>query len=64
MPSQWMITVARILPITDAVQGMRDVVLRGWDISHTSLLCGLATSSAWTLALLTLSWILIGKKLK
>ena len=27
MPSQWMMTVARLLPLTEAVQGMRDVMV-------------------------------------
>ena len=65
MPSQWMMTVARLLPLTEAVEGMRDVMLRGWGISQsTSLLYGLVISSAWILALLALSWMFIGKKLK
>ena len=65
MPHHWMKTFARLLPHTEAVQGMRDVMLRGWGITQSStLLYGLGISSAWILALLALSWMLIGKKLK
>ena len=42
-----------------------DIMLRGWGISQSSsLLYGLVISSAWILALLALSWMFIGKKLK
>ena len=65
MPSQWMMSLARLLPLTEAVQGMRDVMLRGWGLAQSSSLWyGLTVSSTWILALLALSWILIGKKLK
>ena len=64
MPSEWMKIVARLLPVTEPVQAMRDVMLRGWGISQsTSLLYGLGISSVWIVALLSLSWMLIGKKL-
>ena len=64
MPSQWMKTFARLLPHTEAVQGMRDVMLRGWGSSQSSSLWyGLGISSAWIIAFLTLSWMLVGKKL-
>ena len=64
MPSQWMMTVARLMPLTEAVQGMRDVMLRGWGSSQSSSLWyGLGISSAWIIAFLTLSWMLVGKKL-
>ena len=64
MPSQWMMTVARLLPLTEAVEGMRDVMLRGWGISQSSSLWyGLGISSAWSIAFLTLSWMLVGRKL-
>ena len=64
MPSQWMKTFARLLPHTEAVQGMRDVMLRGWGITQSSSLqYGLGISSAWIVAFLTLSWMLVGKKL-
>ena len=65
MPSQWMMTLARLLPMTEAAQGMRDVMQKGWGINQSSsLLYGLGISSAWVVVLLSLSWMLIGKKLK
>lgn len=65
MPRRWMMTVARTLPHTEAVQGMRDVMQRGWGITQSaSISYGIVISSSWILALLTLSWILVGKKMR
>ena len=64
MPQQWMMTVARIFPHTEAVQGMRDIMLRGWGITQSSSIWyGIGISSAWILAFLTLSWMLVKKKM-
>ena len=64
MPRQWMMTVARIFPHTEAVQGMRDIMLRGWGIAQSnSIWYGMGISSAWILAFLTVSWMLVKKKM-
>ena len=64
IPQTWMITFARLLPHTEAVQGMRDVMLRGWGPGQSSSLWhGVGISSAWILGFLTLSWLLVARKL-
>jgi len=64
MPRQWMVSVARIFPHTEAVQGMRDIMLRGWGVSQSnSILYGISISSAWIVAFLTVSWMLVKKKM-
>ena len=45
------------LPLTAAVQAMRDVMTRGWNISHSSIYSAIGITTAWTLIFLTLSWI-------
>ena len=64
MSSSWMRMFALMLPHTEAVQGMRDVMLRGWGPGQSSSLWyGVGISSAWILGFLTLSWLLVARKL-
>ena len=60
----WLVTLARLLPHTEAVAGMRDIMLRGWGLHQSpSIGRGLALTSAWILLYLTLSWLLVRRKL-
>ena len=60
----WLYTLARLLPHTEAVAGMRDIMLRGWGLHQSpSIGLGLAVTSAWILLYLTLSWLLVRRKL-
>ena len=64
MPQVWTRQFARVVPHTEAVQGMRDIMLRGWGIMESSSIWyGLGITSAWTFIFLFLSWILVTKKL-
>jgi len=64
MPQAWMITFAKFLPHTEAVQGMRDIMLRGWGVwESNSIWYGLGVSSAWISIFLLLSWFLVTRKL-
>jgi len=63
MPYNWMRTVAWYLPHTASVQGMRDIMLRGWGIEANSVLQGMGISSCWILLFLFFSWMLVKNKL-
>ena len=64
MPESWMRMFARVVPHTEAVHGMRDIMLRGWGIMESSSIWyGLGITSGWTFVFLLLSWILVTKKL-
>ena len=55
---------ARLLPHTEAVQGMRDIMLRGWGILESeSVLYGILVSSAWIIIFLLVSWVNVRRKL-
>ena len=45
------------LPLTAAVQAMRGVMARGWNISHSSVYAGIGITTAWISIFMTLSWI-------
>ena len=58
----WLVLLARLLPHTEAE--MRDIMLRGWGLHQSpSIGRGLALTSAWILLYLTLSWLLVRRKL-
>ena len=62
-PSQglpvWLVLLARLLPHTVAVAGMRDIMLRGWGLHQSpSIGLGLAVTSAWILLYLVASLLL------
>ena len=41
-----------------------DIMLRGWGVSQSSSICyGISISCAWTVTWLTLSWVLVKKKM-
>ena len=64
IPQTWMITFARLLPHTEAVQGMRDIMLRGWGILESeSVTYGILVSSAWIIIFLLVSWVNVRRKL-
>ena len=64
MPQEWMRVFARMLPHTETVQGMRDIMLRGWGIHQSeSIWFGLAITSSWIIVFLLLSWLLVRRKL-
>ena len=64
IPQDLMITFARLLPHTEAVQGMRDIMLRGWGILESeSVLYGILVSSAWIIIFLLVSWVNVRRKL-
>jgi ABC-type multidrug transport system permease subunit len=45
------------LPLTAAVQAMRGVMARGWNISHSSVYAGIGITTAWISIFMTFSWI-------
>ena len=58
-----MVSIIWYLPHTASVQGMRDIMLRGWGLSAPSVWQGLIISSSWTFMFLLLSWALIKNKI-
>ena len=64
MPQSWMVTFARLLPHTESVQAMRDIMLRGWGVTQSySIWYGLGITTTWIIIFLTLSWLLVRRKL-
>ena len=60
MPEPWMREFGRLLPHTEAMKGMRDIMLRGWGVMEsTSIWFGLGITSGWILIFLSSSWILV-----
>ena len=59
----WMRSLVWYLPHTASVRGMRDIMLRGWGVEASSVLQGMAISSAWILLFLFLSWKLVRNKI-
>ena len=58
----WLVTLARLLPHTEAVAGMRDIMLRGWGLHQSpSIGLGLAVTSAWILLYLIASLLLVSR---
>ena len=45
------------LPLTAAVQAVRGVMARGWNISHSSIYSAIGITKAWISIFMTLSWI-------
>ena len=64
MPIPWLRGGVWLLPHTAAVQGMRDIMLRGWGVQASSVVQGLIISNGWSAVFLGLSWVLVRKKLK
>ena len=60
----WLRAAVWYLPHTAGVQGMRDIMLRGWGIGSPSVLQGMLIPLGWILFFLLLSWILMMKKMK
>ncbi|TRY76558.1 hypothetical protein TCAL_02660 [Tigriopus californicus] len=55
-------TVAWYLPCTAACQAMRDVMSRGWGITHPSVYLGYVSTLSWISVFIILSWIVIKVK--
>lgn len=64
MPYPWMRSIAWFLPHTASVQGMRDIMLRGWGVEASSVLQGMGISSSWIILFLFLSWMLVKNKMQ
>ena len=64
MPHNWMRSVTWFLPHTASVQGMRDIMLRGWGVEASSVLQGMGISAGWIVLFLGLSWLLVKNKMK
>ena len=64
MPHSWLRTAVWFLPHTAAVQGMRDIMLRGWGVQASSVVQGMLISGGWIVLLLGVSWIMVRNKLK
>eukprot|EP00092_Neocalanus_flemingeri_P036672 GFUD01039927.1.p1 GENE.GFUD01039927.1~~GFUD01039927.1.p1 ORF type:complete len:741 (+),score=162.42 GFUD01039927.1:103-2325(+) len=64
MPHPWIRSVVWYLPHTASVQGMRDIMLRGWGVESSSVLQGMGISSGWIIVFLFLSWMLVKNKLQ
>ena len=59
----WLRSAVWCLPHTAGVQGMRDIMLRGWGVSASSVLQGMLIPSGWIIFFLLLSWMLMMKKM-
>ena len=64
MPYTWLMSIAWYLPHTAGVQGMRDIMLRGWGVHGSSVVQGIVLSAGWTAVFMGISWLLVRHKLK
>eukprot|EP00092_Neocalanus_flemingeri_P011982 GFUD01012917.1.p1 GENE.GFUD01012917.1~~GFUD01012917.1.p1 ORF type:complete len:711 (+),score=110.14 GFUD01012917.1:57-2189(+) len=64
MPYPWLESVAWYLPHTAAVQGIRDITMRGWGIESASVQLGMSVSVGWSILFFACSWLLIKAKLQ
>jgi len=64
MPYTWLMSIAWYLPHTASVQGMRDIMLRGWGVHGSSVVQGIVLSAGWTAVFMGISWLLVRHKLK
>ena len=55
----WLRQSAMYLPCTAAVQGMRDVMSRGWGIAQPSVYFGIISSVLWLFAYLSVTWLFL-----
>ena len=63
MPYQWLESISWYLPHTAALQGIRDVALRGWGWESINVQLGVAVSVGWTVFFFAGSWLLMKIKL-
>ena len=63
MPHSWLESLAWYLPHTAALQGMRDIALRGWGLESEAVQLGIFVSVGWTSLFFVGSWILMKIKL-
>jgi len=63
MPHSWLESLAWYLPHTAALQGMRDIALRGWGLESVAVQLGIFVSVGWTSLFFVGSWILMKIKL-
>jgi len=63
MPYSWLESLSWYLPHTAALQGMRDIALRGWGLESRAVQIGTFVSLGWTTVFFIGSWILMKIKL-
>ena len=63
MPYTWLRKVAWFLPHTATVQGMRDIMLRGWGVQSSTVVQGIGIAGTWSTFFLGISWLLVNNKL-
>merc|ERR1712012_525233 len=57
--SPWLRQSAMYLPCTAAVQGMRDIMSRGWGITQPSVYLGVISSCVWLAVYLFFTWVFL-----
>jgi len=63
MPYSWLESLSWYLPHTAALQGMRDIALRGMGLESVTVQLGTFVSFGWTIVFFVGSWILMKIKL-
>ena len=63
MPYPWLESLSWYLPHTAALQGMRDITLRGWGLESLSVQLGMVVSLGWISVFFAGSWLLMKAKL-
>jgi len=64
MPYTWLESLSWYLPHTAAMQGMRDITLRGWGMEAITVQLGMAVSLGWSFLFFAGSWLMIKIKLQ
>ena len=63
MPYPWLESISWYLPHTAALQGMRDIALRGWGLESVAVQLGMVVSVGWITLFFLSSWVLMKVKL-
>ena len=56
--------LSNFLPSTAAVDALRDVLTRGWDVSHSSIQMGIGITIVWILIFNSLTLVVVKLKSK
>ena len=60
----WLRGLTWIFPHTSAVQGMRDIMLRGWGVESSAVIFGIIIPTVWIIVFLGVSWRLVKIKMR
>ena len=59
--SVWLHWISLCLPQTLAMDSIRSILARGWDITHFDVLLGVASTSGWTVVYLLITLFVFSK---